>query len=374
MTQPPLIYQPAKRGNVAVLVMIAGPSGSGKTKSALRLATGLAGDKPIGFCDTEHGRALYYADEFSFLHGELKEPFNPASFEAAAVLSQKAGHGVWICDSFSHEHVGPGGVLDMQEAELQRMVPKGEWDRREQMKYAAWIKPKMAHKHLLQRLWQLNAHIILCCHAEKKLELIKNDKGKIVPNPDAGFSPVCAPDIPYAMTFSVMLDASAPGVPRWLKRFDKIEPLIDMTKPIDEETGARIAAWARGDKPPPFLAPRSRQVEPPQPPLETPHEPDPPADRPQDETPEPPPAEPPPEEKPPPQDKALGIALGLIAEYEATTTLHEHFGLVDDAKKRSQVEWMRKKRKDLFEKVNEAVAESYRRNQLPPDTPEGSLA
>jgi AAA domain len=362
-----LIYKPAKRGNVSVLIMLAGPSGSGKTKSALRLATGLAGGRPIGFADTEHGRGLYYADEFEYLHLELKEPFNPKKFEDAAVKSQQSGHGVWICDSFTHEHVGPGGVLDMQEAELQRMVPDGKFERREQMKYAAWIKPKMEHKHLLQRLWQLNAHIILCCHADKKLELIKNDKGKIVPNPNAGFSPICSPDIPFAMTCSFLFDTQNPGVPRWLKRFDKLEPLIDLSKPIDEETGARLAAWARGDKPATILAPRSRQVEPPQPPLETPAEPDPPAGRPQDETPEPPPAEPPPEDKP------LGIALALIAQYEATQTLQEHFLLVDDPKKRSQVEWMRKKRKDLFEKVNVAVAESYRRNQLPPDTPEGSL-
>jgi hypothetical protein len=361
-----LVYKPAKRGNVSVLIMLAGPSGSGKTKSALRLATGLAGGRPIGFADTEHGRGLYYADEFDYLHLELKEPFNPKKFEEAAVVSQKAGHGVWICDSFTHEHVGPGGVLDMHEAELQRMVPNGNFERREAMKYAAWIAPKMQHKHLLQRLWQLNAHIILCCHAEKKLDLIKNEKGKTVPNPDAGFSPICAPDIPFAMTCSFVFDVKQPGVPRWLKKFDKLEPLIDLTRPIDEETGARIAAWARGDKPTIFHAPESRQVETPPPPPE----PDPPPLEA-----EPPPPGPPPEQQPAPQDKALGIALELIAQYEATKTLKEHFALVDDAKKRRQVEWMRKKRKDLFERVSKAVADSYRRNQVQPDEPpaEGQL-
>jgi hypothetical protein len=379
MVDSSLMYKPARRGNVAVLVMISGPSGSGKTKSALRLATGLAGGKPIGFADTEHGRALYYADDHEFLHCELNEPFNPKKFEDAAVISQKAGHGVWICDSFSHEHTGPGGVLDMQEAELKRMVPNDNFERREQMKYAAWIKPKMEHKHLLQRLWQLNAHIILCCHAEKKLVLVKNDRGKTVPDPNAGYSPICSPDIPYAMTFSVMLDPAAPGVPKWLKRFDKVEPFVSLEQPIDEETGARLAAWARGDKPTTIHAPGSRQREPPEPPPRPLGAPT-PAELPLVES---PPAEPPLADKAPerqdekrePADKPLGIALGLIAEYEATTTLQEHFALVDNAKKRSQIDWMKKKRKDLFERVNKAVADSYRRNQVqtPDHKPEGTL-
>jgi DNA polymerase III delta prime subunit len=60
---PEVRYEKAVRGNVATLTMFAGPSGSGKTKSALRLATGLAGpDGWIAACDTEHGRMLYYAD------------------------------------------------------------------------------------------------------------------------------------------------------------------------------------------------------------------------------------------------------------------------------------------------------------------------
>ena len=122
-----LIYEPAKRGGVGLLIMFAGPSGSGKTLSALRLATGLAQGGTIGFCDTEHGRAKYYADDFEFKHLELKEPFNPAKFETAAVSSQRAGHRVWICDSFSHEHVGPGGVLDMFETELRRLVPNDDY-------------------------------------------------------------------------------------------------------------------------------------------------------------------------------------------------------------------------------------------------------
>lgn len=355
----PLIYTPAKRGNTAVLIMLSGPSGSGKTLTALRLATGLAQGGLIGLCDTEHGRALYYAPQpgeeahppetFAFQHLPLKEPFSPDRFEAAAVTSQKAGHAVWVCDSFSHEHVGPGGILDMQEAELQRMAGD-DYAKRDTMKYTAWIRPKGMHKHLVQRLWQLNCHIILCCHAEKKLDLIKNDKGKNVPNPDRGMSPVCAPDIPYAMTVSFLLDPKNPGVPIWLKYFDKLASFIHTDRVLDEETGRRIAEWSKGkrtESAPATTAAPAKPAAADKPPAE-----------PQESTP------PPPDE----EDKAAIIAAGLVAEYNATTDTKSHFALVDDATKHKQVEWLKRKRKDLFKTVNAAVAESWGRVQIPADS------
>jgi hypothetical protein len=360
-----LIYSPAKRGNVGVLIMLAGPSGSGKTKSALRLATGLAGGKLIGFCDTEHGRALYYADEFSFLHGELKEPFTPKRFEAAAVASQRAGHSVWVCDSFSHEHVGPGGVLDMFNDELNRMT-KGDLSKQEALKYAAWIKPKMEHKHLLQRLWQLNAHIVLCCHAEKKLDLIKDRRGKMVPNPDATPTPVCAPDIPFAMTCSFLLDAKNPGVPTWLKRLDKLDHMIDLTAPLDEATGERIAAWARGDTVAPIATRPARQ--------RTSR-----GDVPTEEAPDGSPdyapdyaSGPPDEEVTPPPDgaassgpdpKMIAWVDSMVERFLGTPDLQAHLAIVDDAEMRTRIEWLRNNQRDLYRtRLKPAIDASVQRN------------
>ena len=365
MADEPLIYAPAKRGNVGVLIMLAGPSGSGKTKSALRLATGLAGGRPIGFCDTEHGRALYYADDFTFLHGELKEPFSPKRFEDAAVGSQRLGHAVWICDSFSHEHIGPGGVLDMFNDELQRMT-KGDFSKQEAMKYAAWIKPKMEHKHLLQRLWQLNAHIILCCHGEKKLELIKDKRGKMVPNPDAVPTPVCAPDIPFAMTCSFMLDPKRPGVPIWLKRFDKLEGLIDLNAPLDEATGERIAAWARGDT----VAPIARQAARSDAYADSP--PDYPDSPPDYATGEPgtSPGDLPSSEPVEPDPKMLAYVEQLEADFLGTPDRQAHMKIVD--KDRDRIEWLKKNEKELFNKrIKPVMDASWARNdpnkqQTPP--------
>ena len=350
-----LIYRPAKRGNVGVLIMLAGPSGSGKTKSALRIATGLANGGPIGFCDTEHGRALYYADEFDFQHLELKEPFTPKRFEEAAVVSQKAGHAVWICDSFSHEHVGPGGILDMFNDELQRMT-KGDPNKQDQFKYTAWIKPKMEHKHLLQRLWQLNAHCVICCHAEKKLELVKDRRGKMVPNPDATPTPVCAPDIPYAMTCSFILDAKRPGVPRWIKHLDKLDSMVDLNAPLDEATGARIAAWARGEK----VEPVVRQAV----------APEVYSDGPPDYASEPPDyAEGPPVDEPEagapsgPDPKMLVWIDDLAAAFLGTPDLKAHLAIVDDPTIRRRLDWIKKHEKKLYaERLKPAITASFTRN------------
>ena len=245
-----LYYGPAKRTRVGWLIAIAGGAGSGKTYSALRLATGLAGPNgKIAFADTENGRALYYDDEFKFAYHSITEPFRPGKFEEAAIKAQAEHHDVLIIDNFSHEHTGPGGVLGWHEEELQRLAGE-DYEKRERMNQLAWVKPKMARKATLQRFWQLNAHIILCLQAERKTEQQKDSKtGKIKPV-DIGFQPVCASELPYFMTASFMLDAKQQGIPLDppLKMMAKVAHLFEPGKPLDEATGARIAAWSRGEK------------------------------------------------------------------------------------------------------------------------------
>lgn len=55
-------FKKAIRENVGLLIGLAGGTGSGKTYSAMRLASGIAGDKPFAVIDTEAGRAKHYAD------------------------------------------------------------------------------------------------------------------------------------------------------------------------------------------------------------------------------------------------------------------------------------------------------------------------
>lgn len=246
-------FRPAARENVGLLIGLAGASGSGKTYTAMRLATGIAGDKPFAVIDTEAGRAKHYADQFRFDHGDLAPPFRPDAYAEAIIAADKAGYPVIVVDSTSHVWAGDGGVLDWQEEELTRMAGD-DWKKREAVKMAAWIKPKLAHKHMVAKLLQVRAHLILCFRAEEKIEMIRGDDGKmkIVPKQSptglAGWIPICEKNLPYELTASFLLTADAPGVPKPIKLQEQHRPLFPLDTPITEESGRLIAEWAAGAK------------------------------------------------------------------------------------------------------------------------------
>lgn len=238
-------FRPATRTNVALLIGLAGGTGSGKTFTAMRLAAGIAGDRPFAVIDTEAGRASHYADQFKFDVGELNAPFSPHAYEEAIMAADDAGYPVIVVDSMSHEYAGDGGILDMQEAEFVRMGS------REAVKMASWIKPKMAHKQMMQKLLQVRAHLILCFRAEPKVEMVKVDgKLQIVPKQTLtgldGWVPITEKNLPFELTCSFLLTADAPGVPKPIKLQEQHRSLFPVDQPISEGSGKRIARWAAG--------------------------------------------------------------------------------------------------------------------------------
>ena len=247
-------FKPALREQVALLIGLAGSSGSGKTFSAMRLASGIADGKPFAVIDTEAGRAKHYADQFKFDHGDLKPPFRPDAYAEAIHAADKAGYPVIIVDSMSHVWAGDGGVLDWHEDELDRMAGD-DWKKREAVKMAAWIKPKMGHKAMVQKLLQVRAHLILCFRAEEKIEMVRGDDGKmkIIPKVSPtglhGWMPVCEKNLPYELTCSFLLTADAPGMPKPIKLQEQHKAMFPLSEPISEGSGKRVAEWAAGGKP-----------------------------------------------------------------------------------------------------------------------------
>jgi len=215
-------FNPAVREAGGLLVGLAGGTGSGKTFTAMRLASGISGGNPFAVIDTEASRALHYADQFKFDHGDLAPPFTPHAYAEAIQAADKAGYPVIVVDSTSHVWAGDGGVLDLHEAELDRMAGD-DWKKRERVKMAAWIKPKVDHKKMVQRLLQVRAHLILCFRAEEKVEMIINKDGrmeivpKIGPTGLHGWMPVCEKSLPFELTASFLLTAQNPGVPLPIK-------------------------------------------------------------------------------------------------------------------------------------------------------------
>lgn len=240
-------FRPAERANVSLLIGLAGASGSGKTYTAMRLASGISGDKRFAVIDTENGRASHYAEMFKFDVLELQEPFTPAKYADAIKAADDAGYPVIVVDSASHEYAGSGGILDMQEAEFERM------GRKDSSKMLSWVKPKMAHKHMMQRLLQTKAHLILCFRAEAKIEMIKeNGHTKIVPKQSLvgldGWIPVTEKTVPFELTVSLLLTPDKPGVPHPIKLQEQHRALFPLNKVIDESSGQGIALWAAGGK------------------------------------------------------------------------------------------------------------------------------
>jgi hypothetical protein len=254
MSQPVYAFKPAVREAVPLLLGLIGQSGSGKTFSAMRMASGIVGQgNRFAVIDTESRRALHYADKFRFDHCELSAPFTPDKYSDAIVAAASAGYKAIVVDSTSHEWSGEGGVLDWHENELVKMVENArkknpnanEYQLRESFNMAAWVKPKMAHKKMVSRLLQVNAHLILCFRAEEKVKMEKDEKGKthIVP---VGLQPICSKEMPYELMASFLLDANKPGYPVPIKLQEQHKIMFPLDALLDEKSGRLISEWASG--------------------------------------------------------------------------------------------------------------------------------
>lgn len=246
--------KPATREHVPLMIGIMGPSGGGKTYSALRLATGIqrVSGGEIFVIDTEARRALHYADRFKFRHVQFGAPFGPLDYLAAIEHCVRKGAKVIIVDSMSHEHEGPGGVLEMHEAEVQKLSG-GNADKAERVKMLAWSKPKAARRRMINSILQQPCNFIFCFRAKEK---IKVERGK--PPEPRGFMPIAGEEFVYEMALNALLLPNANGIPTWqsdesgerqmIKLPEQFRSmLLNQPGPLTEDIGQQLAIWAAGD-------------------------------------------------------------------------------------------------------------------------------
>jgi hypothetical protein len=256
----------AKREHVPLLIGLTGPSGGGKTFSALRLATGIqqvtGGD--IYFIDTESRRALHYADRFKFKHVPFEAPFGSLDYLAALQFCVKQGAKVVVVDSMSHEHEGPGGMVDLHDQIAHRMA-RGDPEKLERVKMLAWSEPKQKRRALINGILQLNANFVFCFRAKNSSKPIKkNGKTEVE---KLGFMPIAGEEFVFEQTLNALLLPGAGGVPTWfseemgertmIKLPEQFAALREFKGPLDEKVGKKLALWAAGkarpasDKPEP---------------------------------------------------------------------------------------------------------------------------
>ena len=233
-------FAPAVRDQVSLMIALAGASGSGKTYSALRLAKGMSPAGKIMFIDTEARRGLHYAEQFAFLHTDMRPPFTPARFIEAIKAAEALGAEVVIVDSFSHEYDGEGGIIEWADQLSEKGVKSP----------GNWKEPKIAHKKMVGGLLQCRANIIFCLRAEEKIEIIRQD-GKTVVRP-LGWIPICEKRFMFEMTASFTLTPDRPGIPHFdlpHKLQQQHRAMFSDTAPIDENSGRMLLEWARGGTP-----------------------------------------------------------------------------------------------------------------------------
>jgi hypothetical protein len=260
----------AERKAVPLLVGLMGPSGGGKTFSALRLAKGIQSVFPgdIIHIDTESNRALHYADQFSFQHIPFGEPFGSLDYLEVLKFAASKNPSVIIVDSASHEHEGPGGLLDLHEQEMDRLAGN-DYQKRQRVQMLAWQKPKSDRRKLINGLLQMNANFIFCFRAKESSRPVKKNGKTEIEN--FGFVPIAGDEFVFEMTINMLLLPHADGRPTWqsdnkgekmmMKLPEQFRHIFEgKDVQLSEDIGEKLALWARGDdKPDPKTA--KKQIE-----------------------------------------------------------------------------------------------------------------
>ncbi len=239
----------ASRQGIKPLIGVYGKSGGGKTHSALLLARGIVGKSGgITLIDTENKRGHIFSDVIPNGYNviDFESPFSPERYIQAIEIAEKASD-IIVIDSMTHEWDGEGGILEMQEAELERMAGS-DWKKREACKMAAWIKPKMAHKKMVYRLLRSSLPIICCLRGVEKT-IIEKQGGKTT----VKTSEHCSPIFDQRFIFEMLINGEVyqqEGKGGYL-RIEKITHqalFACLPKPneqITEKHGQLIAQWCQ---------------------------------------------------------------------------------------------------------------------------------
>ena len=219
------MFEKAKRTNTKIKLAITGPSGSGKTYSALRLATGLAGDGKIAVLDTENNSASLYAGDFSFDVAAIEPPFTNDKFVKAINQAVELGYEVIILDSASHFWEG---ILEYKDA----------LDKRGGNSFTNWAEANKQYKAIVNALLQSDVHLIACLRSKTEYVVEKNEKGKSVPK-KIGLAPIMRDGVEYEFTTVFHLDPAHQA----MADKDRTGLFTGEIFQITEQTGRDIARW-----------------------------------------------------------------------------------------------------------------------------------
>lgn len=252
--------------HLTVTLSIAGTSGTGKTYSACLFAQGLTDDGPFAILDTENNRAAHYKGDFPkmqhynfgpVLDGQMVG-FPPERWIAQLDHLEKAGVKAVVIDSFSHAWEGIGGVLEMQDAEMDRLLSEAE--ARAQGRYAvdaakfqlmSWVQPKQRYRRLIEKIIQSPMDVILCMRAKPVIQVWDKDARKNVNSRETKLRRKDIPwdvasdrDLIFEMTAAMVMEPKAPGQPVLLKCPDHFRGLFAGNARVSPKMGRAMRLWA----------------------------------------------------------------------------------------------------------------------------------
>lgn len=223
-TKEQFSFTKAERKKAKLKLNLNGASGSGKTYSALVLASSLG--KKIAVIDTENESASLYANEFNFDTLPLKPPYSPERFAGAIHAAHNMGYEVLIIDSASHEWIGTGGCLEINDEAAKRF--KGNT-------WSAWSETTPRHRKFIDAILQTDMHIITTTRA--KTETVQGEKGKVI---KLGMKAEQREGYEYELTVSLdMLHENKFAIPTK----DRTKLFNPAGEVITKETGEKLIAW-----------------------------------------------------------------------------------------------------------------------------------
>lgn len=179
--------RPAVRPALKARALLSGPPGAGKTRSALIVASLLAGDDgKVLVIDTEKESALTYADDFTFDHLPWDAPYGPRELGKALAEAGDA-YDVVVVDSLTHFWRGTGGTLDIAGG-----------------KFTGWKDARPAQIDMVEGLLRCGAHFIGC--ARSKVEHVQEKEGGKHVVRKLGMAVVQDDDLEYELNVALELD------------------------------------------------------------------------------------------------------------------------------------------------------------------------
>lgn len=232
----------AQREKLKACIALFGASGGGKTLTSLLLAYGMMKEaypdlpeeqlwKKIGVIDTEHKRALLYANNTikgykigSFKHIVFDAPYSTVRYNEAIELLKKAGCEVVIADSLSHAWEGIGGILDQQQEIGGR--------------FQDWKTMKPIIKDFIKSLTENDVHIIATLRAKQEYQAERDDNDKLQIR-KLGLKPIQKDDLEYEFMIVLRMEQNHMATPTK----DNSNLLNENGELIKPDHGASIYKW-----------------------------------------------------------------------------------------------------------------------------------